>query len=231
MFINREINLKSFLLWGLILFYFIFFVNLITDDRSSFSLIYLLIALTIAYLSKSKKIYIHPMIFIIGISSAIFITLNEYIFHSHQTSTDIEFLKYAKKYINQFLFVIPLIFLGTLFKYSNFNHKTLQIIILTSTLFSLIFNTYLNLNFHFDRGLLITEFKSIILYDYCIITLSLISLIFSFTLKNKWSFILILLSLLNISMNTLHGSRGAWVGIPIALILIAIYFYKSYQKQ
>lgn len=62
-------------------------------------------------------------------------------------------------------------------------------------------------------------------------TLSLISLIFSFTLKNKWSFVLIGLSLLNIAMITLHGSRGAWLGIPIALIFIAIYFYKTQLKH
>lgn len=222
-------TLKSFIFFGLILFYCIFFINLITDDRSSWSLAYIPLLLLVIYFIKNRILYIHPIIFAVGISSALLITLNEYIFHANQTSLD--FNKHANKYIHQFLYVIPFIFLGTLFKFSNFTAKKFEKIILASIIFSLIFNIYLNLKNDFYRDLLIPEFKSIILYDYCIITLSLIGLIFSFTLKNKLSFLLIGLCLLNISMITLHGSRGAWIGIPITLLIIAFYFYKTHLKH
>lgn len=87
---------------GLIIFYANFFINLITDDRSSWSLTYLIIALFILLLCKTRKIQIHPIIFIIGISSSICISLNELIFHAHQTSLDLDFNKDAHKFINQF---------------------------------------------------------------------------------------------------------------------------------
>lgn len=222
---------KPTILFGLILFYFNFFVNLITDDRASWSLIYIPLALLILYLFKNKTFYIHPLIFIIGISSAFCITLNEYIFHAGQISSDLEFNKQAGKYISQFLYIIPLIFLGTLFKFSNFNPETFKKIIFASIGFSVIFNSYLNIQFNFDRGLFAAEFKSIILYDYCIVALSLIGLVFSFKLKGKYTFLFISLCLINIALIVLHGSRGAWLGIPIALLMISIYFYKTHFKQ
>lgn len=222
-------TLKSFISFGLILFYFIFFINLITDDRSSWSLVYIPSLLLVIYLIKNRIFYIHPIVFAVGISSALLITLNEYIFHIHQT--DLAINKHENKYIHQFLYVIPFIFLGTLFKFSNFTAKKFEKIILISIIFSLIFNIYLNLKHDFYRDLLIPEFKSIILYDYCIITLSLIGLIFSFKLKSKLSFLFIGLCLFNISMITLHGSRGAWIGIPVTLFMIAFYFYKTHLKH
>ncbi|MEG0489035.1 MAG: O-antigen ligase family protein, partial [Acinetobacter sp.] len=97
--------------------------------------------------------------------------------------------------------------------------------------FSVIFNSYLNIQFNFDRGLFAAEFKSIILYDYCIVALSLIGLVFSFKLKGKYTFLFISLCLINIALIVLHGSRGAWLGIPIALLMISIYFYKTHFKQ
>lgn len=222
---------RPIVFFGLLFFYFNFFVNLITDDRASWSLVYIPLALLILYLFKNKTFYIHPLIFIIGISSTLCITLNEYIFHAGQTSPDLEFNKQASKYISQFLYIIPLIFLGTLFKFSNFNAGTFKKIIFVSIGFSVIFNSYLNIQFNFDRGLFAAEFKSIILYDYCIVALSLIGLVFSFKLKGKFAFLFINLCLINIALIVLHGSRGAWLGIPIALLLISIYFYKSHFKQ
>ncbi|OTG67345.1 O-antigen ligase family protein [Acinetobacter silvestris] len=223
--------LKPFILFGLIIFYFNFFINLITDDRSSWSLAYIPLALFILYLIKNRRLYISPLVFVIAISSVLAITLNEYIFHDHQTSLDSDFNQQADQFIHQFLYVIPLIFLGTLFKFSNFTSSTFKKIIFASIVFSLIFNTYLNFRFDFERGLLIPQFKSIILYDYCIIALSLIGLVLSFKLKSKSAFLFITICLINISMITLHGSRGAWLGIPIAFLMIVAYFYKTHFKH
>ncbi|WP_010112638.1 O-antigen ligase [Acinetobacter sp. P8-3-8] len=228
--LQKDIS-KPIIFYGLLFFYFNFFINLITDDRASWSLVYIPLALFILYLFKNRTLYIHPLILIIGFSSALCISLNEYIFHANQASTDLEFNKQADKYLSQFLYIIPLIFLGTLFKFSNFTSETFKKIIFITIVFSIIFNSYLNIQFGFDRGLLISEFKSIILYDYCVIALSLIGLVFSFRLKGKFAFLFISLCLVNITLIVLHGSRGAWLGIPIALLMISLYFYKTHLKQ
>lgn len=228
--LQKDIS-KPIIFYGLLFFYFNFFINLITDDRASWSLVYIPLALFILYLFKNRTLYIHPIILIIGFSSALCISLNEYIFHANQASTDLEFNKQADKYLSQFLYIIPLIFLGTLFKFSNFTSETFKKIIFITIGFSIIFNGYLNIQFGFDRNLFISEFKSIILYDYCVIALSLIGLVFSFRLKGKFAFLFISLCLVNVTLIVLHGSRGAWLGIPIALLMISIYFYKTHLKQ
>lgn len=231
MLLLQKNPLKPIIFFGLLFFYFNFLINLITDDRASWSLVYIPLALLIVYLFKNKTFYIHPLVLIVGVSSAFCITLNEYIFHADQASLDLEFNKHAHKYIYQFLYIIPLIFLGTLFKFSNFTTETFKKIIFVSIVFSVIFNGYLNILFDFNRGLFAAEFKSVILYDYCIVALSLIGLVFSFKFKGKMSFLFISLCLVNITLIVLHGSRGAWLGIPIALLMISIYFYKTHLKQ
>lgn len=224
-------SLKSIIFIGLIIFYSIFFINLITDDRSSLTLTYLIILLIILYFFKKKNLFINPIIFSIAISSSIFITLNEYIFHAHQSSFDLGFNRQADKYINQFLYFIPFIFLATLFNFSRFSTTHFKKIVLLSIVFSLLFNTYLNIFFDFNRGLLNQKFTGIILYDYCIIALSLIALCFSFELNKKASYIFIGLCLLNISMIVMHGTRGAWLGLPIALIFICLFYYKMDKNR
>lgn len=224
-------KIQAVLFGSLSLFYLIFFFNLISDDRASWSLTYLLVLLAILCIVKFRRLYIHPSILMIGLSSFILITLNEYFFHAHQISSDQDFYKNAQKYIHQFIYIIPLVFLGTLFKFAQFSSRALQNIIFISLVFSVIYNSYLNFYTDFDRSQLIPYFKSIILYDYCLIALSLLGLVMSFQLKNKLSFLIIFIALFNIANIILHGSRGAWLGIPIALMLITLFFYRAELKK
>lgn len=211
----------------LLLFYVIFFINLIMDARSNWSLSYVLLLLSIYSVIRFKKIKLKSSVLIVSFTSMIIITgLELFVFNSKATE-DQFFNEVSRDYIQQFAFICIFAFIPFLFSVAHFGRRHFEYLVISAIVFSLFYNIYLNFNLDFSRALLANHFKSVILYDYCISALSLIGLVFSFQYSKKWSYILISFCLLNLSMIVLHGSRGAWIGIPIILVFIAFYFYKT----
>ena len=222
---------KNLILLGLMLNYFLFYTNLVLDDGSSWSLVQILVFISIISVIKYKSFSFNFIITLILFIGFFFITLNEYISHFNKILS----YKYLSEPLNnmvyQFSYIIPLIFLPTLIKETNFKENVFFNIILYATIFSAILNSYWNIKLDFSRALLVQKFSVIIIYDYCIIAISLISLTYSIQLRNRWSFLFITLSLINIILIVLHGSRGAWLGLPIALFFIYMSYYKTHFSQ
>jgi len=175
-----------------------------------------------------KKTIITRDLLIFCITPLIFITLNEYILHSNLHITQFKIKHYHPYfYIYSFL----LLLLPTIIKNLKIKIQTIYILATLACVFSLILNTYINIIEKFNRDNLVARIDTIIIYDYSIICLSLFSLIYSFFYKNKISYVIITLSLLNILTICLHGSRGIWVSILIIFLIIFIYYYKKQSKK
>lgn len=216
---------------GLVLLYTIFYINLVIDDGIIWSLTIIPITLFFIYLLSNKKVLLNKYILWTGVLGFTSITLNELLFHSNQTTSDIVFDKDIKKTVWQFLFVIPLLLLPTLIKTSQLKLDLFYKITTFATFSSIPFNTYWNIKTEFNRDLLVEKFSAIILYDYSIISLSLVSLIYSIQLKSKYSYLFITLCLTNILIIISHGSRGTWIGIPFIFLIIFSTHYKNYLNK
>ncbi len=229
-FFNRFTS-ENLIYWGLLLFYVIFFFNLTIDSGSNWKLLQIIILLFPLVLYKNKRIVMNINIFITIFSAFIFIYLNELFFHSSQQLTNLDNDLFIDRWNLQFLYVLVLILLPTIFYRSKFNSDIFFKIIIISTIISLIYNLFISIILSFDRSLLVGKFPILILYDYSIISLTLLAFCYSFKFKKTISYILISLCLANITIITLHGSRGAWLGIPIILLFIFIFNYKSEKNK
>lgn len=230
----NKIRLNQINFIVLILLYSILLFNLIIHDGSDTSLLKFFLILSIPYLFFYKKIKIHPIYLITIIPSFVFISLNEiltqdslYLIYSFLGNIEPLKHKLIEKYQTQFIYLLFLLSIPVLIKNLKFDTKTFLNILIFPLVTSIGLNLYLNFKFEFSRHLLYQELNPIILYDYSNIALSLIILTYSFYSQKKISYILILLSLFNIALIILHGTRGAWLGLPIAFILLYIYFHKD----
>ena len=210
----------------LFLFFSIFFVNLVIDDGINWILNWTLLILFLILIYSYKKFFLPIPIALTFIIPFITIYGVDYLFHTNQVSEDKYFNSKASEIISNFLKILPLLALSSIL----FNTKRSKSIFLVSLNFSLIvsiiFNSYINYMYNFDRSLLINKFGMIILYDACIAALSLLTLILNFNQRNKISIFFIILSLINLFLIVGHGSRGTWIGIPVILILITMFFFK-----
>lgn len=159
-----------------------------------------------------------------------FFYLNEITLHNNFVKLDLFDNKFYEKRITQFLYILAFILIPTLIFKSKFNNKVFFKTIVLATIFSAFYNGYWNLKLSFDRGLLAAKYDMVILYDYSIIAITLIALCYSIQLKNKYSYVFISVCLINITLIILHGSRGAWLGIPVSLLIIFVSYYK-FEKQ
>ncbi|PVZ86045.1 hypothetical protein C9426_16860 [Serratia sp. S1B] len=224
---TNEILTKKFITILLTILYLIFFTNLVRDHGESLSLMYIPIVIFLISFFSFRKIYLNQSILITCFSSFIFITLNEFIFHSNQISIDASFDYQANQIIIQFLFILPLILLPTIYNTSNFREKHFFTILAYANILSLLFNLYWNITLNFNRDLLVIKFGSIILYDYCMISISIMSIIYSIKSNKSTSYLFSLASIINILLIIAHGSRGAWIAIPIVFSIIFFNFYKT----
>ena len=203
-FFNRFTS-ENLIYWGLLLFYVIFFFNLTIDSGSNWKLLQIIILLFPLVLYKNKRIVMNINIFITIFSAFIFIYLNELFFHSSQQLTNLDNDLFIDRWNLQFLYVLVLILLPTIFYRSKFNSDIFFKIIIISTIISLIYNLFISIILSFDRSPLVGKFPILILYDYSIISLTLLAFCYSFKFKKTISYILISLCLANITIITLHG--------------------------
>lgn len=136
-----------------------------------------------------------------------------------------------KALINQYIWFIPFVFLPTIYHYSKFGVSHFFKII-SLVLFMLVFYLgYWGIILDFDRGRLADFFNPIISYDIGFISLCIILLCYSFSSQSKKFYFYLVLSMICMFLLILHGSRGTWVGIPFAFLMITILYLKSQFKK
>lgn len=217
---------------AIILFYLIFFINLVIDDGINWSLNYILLGTFLTLASLYKKIYINRWIALTLLIPFSTIYIVNFIFHSNQISSDPFFNNNIAPEVNsQFLYILPFLTLPTVLLILNNSEKIFIKILNFSIIVSVCFNIYFNLIYELNRGLLSQKFGAIILYDASIASLSLLTLIVNFYYKTKYTNLFIILAITNLFLIIAHGSRGTWLGVPFILIIIAYYFFKTQRPQ
>lgn len=221
-------NISEVLSWITLIIFTIFFFKIVYPVGTLyffFDFIIIFFILTSLYF---KKIFITKELFAFCTIPFIFITLNEYIFHSNSDINSFK-IKHYPPYL--YTYLLLLLLLPTIIINLKIKINTIYILITLSCIFSLILNTYINIIENFDRVNLVARIDTIIIYDYAIVCLSLFPLVYSFFYKSKISYLIIILSLLNILTICLHGTRGIWIGIPLILLTIFITYYKKQSKK
>lgn len=215
------------ILWGLVcLIYLIFFRNFIFNSGITQPLVLFFIVILIIILSLKEKIIMHKTILGMTIFPAIFIGLNELLLKQPLTFPISNDVLFTFRYRKQFFYMLCFLALPSILFFIKFKTQHFFNILFIAILISIVFNTYLNIHLDFNRNALAQALEPVILYDYGNIALSLLVVCYSFYLKGTRSYLIIALVLFNILLIVLHGSRGAWLGLPIAFLMIFIFYWR-----
>ena len=219
-------DFSKFLLFTLIFIYSLFLFNIVKQGGSKSFFPETIFYLTIFTFILYKKIDINIKEYLFILFPFLFITLNELLFHKNLS---IDFIENDIISYN-YLILLPLILLPSIIKKANFTEIHFFYILLTINIFSIFFNTYINFILDFDRTLLDKKIGPIILYDYSIIVISLITLILCFNYHKKYFYLTNFICTFNILLIIVHGSRGTWVALPLIGLFIFYSFYKTHLK-
>ena len=131
----------------------------------------------------------------------------------------------------QFIYLLPLLLLPTMIQNSKFNEEYLFFTISIVCIIDIIFNIYLVFELKNDRSILNSNILwPIILYDYIVIALSILLFSYSIQRSERKFKLITFISIINIFIICLHGSKGAWLGIPICFLTLII-LNKSRTKK
>ena len=230
MFHSKFFNSENFIYFFTTSLYLIFFFNLTIHDGSDRTLLKFFAFLAILlFFTKKIKIYTNLYFILITIIPFLFISLNEILLNnSILASNQLAWFSHTSElYKSQFIYTLFFLFLPSLILNTKFRSEVFFKIININIIISIAFNIYVNFSTNFNRDLIAKELNPVILYDYSLISISLLTLCYGFYKNNKTAYIFIFLSLINILLICLHGTRGAWLGIPICFIIIFSLFYKK----
>ena len=186
----------------------------------------LLIALMGIYVLFKKVILKPNLNFILFCClGALCVTLNYYFFNRF-LSFPADNVKYLSRLINQYLWFIPFLLLPSLFYYSRFRIQIFSYVFWFLSSLALVFNIFQIINIGLNRNAFAMLFNPVIDYDIGIIAISIIALVLSLHFKGRLSYLCLLISTATMLTIMLHGSRGAWLGLPFVIFLIFITFYK-----
>lgn len=219
-------DFSKFLLFTLIIIYSVFLLNIVKQSGSIDFFPEIIFYLAIITFILYKKIDIDIKKYLFILFPFLFITLNEFLFHKNLSLDFIE-----KDIISyNYLILLPLILLPFVIKKANFTKHHLFYILLFINIISIFFNIYMNFTYDFNRDVLNEKIGSIILYDYSIIIISLITLILCFNYSKKYFYLTSFICTFNILLIIVHGSRGTWIALPLIGLLIFFSFYKTHLK-
>lgn len=226
--INSHTKL-SFLIFSLFIVLFFYYVL-----NEKFRLWYISITFILIYIYifiKQKTIKPNSTLLIFCCISIFTYTLSYYLFDRFENIPSKGYLKTYQRITNQYLWFIAFLTLPTLFNFSKFNFNKFYNAIIIAVFFSFLYVSYFNLVFSFSRDMLANFFNPIITYDIGLISLSILSLLYSFYLKGKVSYIFLLISIFAMFSLILHGSRGTWLALPFVYTLIILAYHKEKLKK
>lgn len=136
-----------------------------------------------------------------------------------------------KQLINQYIWFVPLMALPTIYFNAKFKIRYFYQIIFFTVLFLFFYLMYYGIKLKFDRELFSNFFNPVITYDIGLMSLTLILLCYSFSIRGKESYCYLILSILTLFLLILHGSRGTWVGIPFVILALSLFYFKTEFKK
>lgn len=156
--------------------------------------------------------------------------LNYYVLGKMDPIPPSEFKQY-KFIITQYIWLVPLIVLPSIYGIFKFRSEHFFWIITIGCLFLLVFVNYHNIRLHFNRDILAEYFDPIIPYNICMMSVAVLMMFYAFTKTGKWFYLLFLIAVLTVFSIALQGSRGTWLGIPFVLALLVGKYYKQHRQK
>ncbi|MDQ8954168.1 O-antigen ligase family protein [Acinetobacter rudis] len=225
---NVNIDKKS-MIFSLFIIYFIF--SFIFNEDINVKLFSILLTLSFIFIFvKNKKVEVFMPLLIVSSIGFFTVALGYYIFDRLDLIPKGGPLSTYRRMVGLYVLLIPLAFLPTVLDHIHYKVNYLFKVVCLGVLFLGLYIFYYNLKFNFHRGELTIFFNPIASYDISFIAVSLLSLFYGFYNKSKYSYFIIILSLFSLFNLILHGSRGAWVALPI-IFLVLIYSYFRTEKK
>lgn len=221
-----KISIGLILLIAIISLYYLFNHNL--------RLWYFSIFLVLVYFfSLSQKRHLKPSmsLLIFCLVGAVSITSSYYLFDRFEGVLAHNNVKTYQKIVNQYLWFIAFFTLPTVYCFGKFNARYFFNTFFAINIFSLIYITYQSSRLDFNRGQLAMFFDPIISFDMTFTALALLNLGYAFHLKNKIAYVFIFISCMCVFILMMHGSRGTWMGLPIALFILSCIYLKTQPKK
>lgn len=208
------------------------FIYYILNEKFRLWYISIIFVLFYFYHLKNKQ-FIKPNISLIIFCSISILTctLSYYVLDRFENIPNQGYLKTYKRLIDQYFWFIAFMTLPTVFYYNKFTPKIFYNILLIVCCITFFYVSYFNILLEFNRGDLSQFFNPIISYDITLISLSILTLCYSFYLKSKSSYLFLALSLLSMFTLILHGTRGTWLALPFIYSFIFLLYFKQQSKK
>lgn len=212
------------------LFLMVIFHNVFNRSFQHWDVSIALILMFVFALYKKESLKLNLPLIVFCSSSFVLVTLNYHVL-SRLDDIPVDLYRSYKHLINQYFWILVFITLPTVYYFNRFNERHFSFLIYLILFFLFFYLFYLGLILNFDRGLFTVFFDPVISYDITFISISLLGLSFSFFQKGRWGYIGLILSTFTIFLLILHGSRGTWVGLPFALIILSLFYYRSELRK
>lgn len=181
----------------------------------------------------NQNLYQEPSLSLVIFSlvGAMSITLSYYLFDRFDGVPIQSNLKTYQKIIHQYLYFIAFFTLPTVYLFGRFKARYFFNTYFVLNIFALLYIGFHSFRLSFNRGGLANFFDPIISFDMAFTALALLSLSYAFYLRNKVAYLYILASCASVFLLMMHGSRGAWLGLPVVIIILSCAYYKTQLKK
>lgn len=234
----RKVDYLAFFI-SVVFFYIFYRIVFIKNGISIFFIltIYTILFLSICFKLEKFKFYFPKFSFFPAVT-ALSLLILQIAFHPTPLTNIIDDLTNSQilnMYNINYLYGLPFIFLPCLLLISKYKIEHFFNIIVGFNAIYIALNCYLMFIKNYSRAHFFEHYNQIITYDFMMLVISSIVLLYSFylyqTAKNKWIAYAVLSSaFFAITLNLLHGTRGVWVIIPF-LILATLFFYRKISKK
>lgn len=227
---NKNYNKVSLLIIASIFVIYIYYIFNESIRLWYFSIIFILI---FSYDAIKQKNIIKPSkpLLIFCTISILTITLSYYLLNRLDIIPEDGPVKTYTRIITQYIWFAPFLLLPNIFYFHKFKPDYFYKTLFTICLFLFFYVSYYNFHYDFHRGKLAIFLNPIISYDITFIAVSILVLCYSFYLKGKLSYIYLIVSTLSLFTLVLHGSRGTWLGIPLVLLTLCIFYFRSQAQK
>ena len=134
---------------------------------------------------------------------------------------------YYRRIINKYALYLPFVLLPTAFFHSGFKAKHFFNILIVTAIYLLVYVNFHSINLAFNREYLAEFFDPIISYDIGAMAIGVLLLSYSFIVKGKKAYWLLILACGSLFTIMLHGSRGTWIGLPLILTILCWQYFKT----
>lgn len=227
---NKNYNKVSLLIIASIFVIYIYYIFNESIRLWYFSIIFILI---FSYDAIKQKNIIKPSkpLLIFCTISILTITLSYYLLNRLDIIPEDGPVKTYTRIITQYIWFAPFLLLPNIFYFHKFKPDYFYKTLFTICLFLFFYVSYYNFHYDFHRGKLAIFLNPIISYDITFIAVSILVLCYSFYLQGKLSYIYLIVSTLSLFTLVLHGSRGTWLGIPLVLLTLCIFYFRSQAQK